>query len=348
MPWMVPAAMIGSAVIGGAASMNASSQASKAAGAGLSLQAALANQQMALAGRQLNAQLGKQVDAMGNQQVYDEATNTWHTILSPIGRQLQEATNKEQLLRLTHDANLRREGMDKNAARRGDEGRLADALMRQYQYTQSNPRDMGDEMTSQLRLANMQGMADANEELRRNFSLQSLRTGTDARTASDALRDMGKNWGDQVRSANASVPVEGMQLGQAMAAGRMGDTLNQYNMLASRASNFEDAPFTPSNLNDSLAAVMANQRLNAARGGSVASGAYGAAASGLANGMAPFMKRDDTMTNLAFGAGDMLTKILGNKDFMDWMSSDSKNGGYSAAEASRIRNDTNAMWGDRV
>ena len=177
MTWMVPAAMVGSAAISGGMGLTAANQANKAAAANMSLQAALANQQMELASRQLNAQLAKQTDAQGNQTMYDPTTNQWVTVLSPIGRQLQQATDKEQLLRLTDDANMRRRGMQDNELRRQDEGRLADALMRQYQYVQSNPRDMGDEMTSQLRIANLQGTANANDEFRRNYSMQGLRTG---------------------------------------------------------------------------------------------------------------------------------------------------------------------------
>lgn len=310
MPWMIPAAMVGSAAISGGMGMMAANQANKSAAANMSLQAALANQQMELASRQLNAQLAKQTDAQGNQTVYDPTTNQWVSILSPIGRQLQQATDKEQLLRLTEDANMRRRGMQDNELRRQDEGRLADALMRQYQYVQSNPRDMGDEMTSQLRLANMQGTANANDEFRRNYSMQGLRTGMSSGAMEEGLRQIGKQHANTVNTLNADAPIQGMQLGQAMAAARMGDTLNQYNMLASRASNYEDTPFTPSNINNTLSAAIANQRAAAADGFNSAIGATANASNMMQRAYAPFMQPDDTAAKFVGGMGNRLT---------DWM-----------------------------
>ena len=229
-------------------------------------------EQNAIARANLDAQLATQVDAYGNQIVYDPKTG-WRTILSAGQQQLADASQAEQLKRLTTDAGMRRDSMTANQARRQEEGQLANSLLAQYRYNQQNPRNFVEEARRQLQSQSNSETNDAFREVARATSMNAMRSGT---SATDAVTSkLGNAWAKANQQSSNVNPQDLGALSQLLAGSRPGANLQDYNTLASRASAFDDTAFQGYDPNAQLASVLANkqgQSNNASRTATAAAG----------------------------------------------------------------------------
>lgn len=217
--------------------------------------------QAALAREMLDLQTAPRTNARGDVYGYDPERG-WYVDLSPLGQQLQSASDSEELARLTTDSAERRVGLLENARRRIREGVEADSLLDRF----GGPSVYTPEGTVGLfRQRATQGIEDRYNDLSNRVTTQALRSGTNA---GSILADLAEQQSRDVSRAMIDAEIDGMSFGQNLEDNRLNNLLNQYGMLAGRASNIDDAPFVPTsvgtnaenaNLASSRAAIGAGQ-----------------------------------------------------------------------------------------
>jgi len=235
-----------------------------------------------LAKRSMDAQLGDTVNARGGRTHYDPVTHTWSVIPSQRESDLINASDTEQLRRLTTDAAMRRQGLVANSQRRVQEGSTADALLNEFKQ---QPVDQTQYITSLLRERGRRAVNEGFESAENNVARQAIRAGSNFSTlVGDAASDKGKAMAD----AETEAILRGLESGQSLSANRRNNTANLYNQFASRASNFEDVPFQPSNVDDNLLSTLVSRASGvpkAAEAGLGALAAGGRNATGAALGL---------------------------------------------------------------
>ena len=182
----------------------------------------------------------------------------WVTTPSDATKGLISATDAEQRARLTSDSVIRRRGLQENESRRLNEGAAADSFMQQLlQQPEYSVSSLRDELLNRA-------TTDTNKAFDRTadrMGTQALRSG--ASNAGDIMRSLNSQRGEAVRSAGANASNDARQLFEQLETARTGRAGNLYNLLATRASNFEDTPFAPSNVNDTLQSSQSGQRSGA-------------------------------------------------------------------------------------
>lgn len=203
--------------------------------------------QRIMAERQYELMTAGQTDARGDTVRYVPGVG-WVTEASPMSQSLINATDREQLQRLTGDSQLRRQGLQENSSRRMEEGRWADELMRRAQEV---PEVSQQGIIQQLIARATEDTNAAYDDTINRTATQALRSG--ASNAGDVMSSINRQRGSDVRKAGLDANIQGMDLYRQLTQGQQGFNSNLYNQIASRASNFEDVPFQPTNVNETLA-----------------------------------------------------------------------------------------------
>ena len=227
--------------------------------------------QSAISNRLLDAQLGKFIDARGNVVEYDEDTRTWSVTLSDGSQQIINASDAEELARLTVDANLRRQGVEANADRRVAEGQSADRFLNEINqpspYTQEG-------IEGALLQRYLRGVDEAFRGVTQDFARQNLRTGNTG--GGQVLAELAKRRSDATSDAFANAGAESFGLAENLNNSRNNRLLTSYNTLASRASNFDDVPFTPTSIGRETSGTALSRGAGSIGAGQVAAGALNA------------------------------------------------------------------------
>lgn len=226
-------------------------------------------QQQQIADRQMEIATAGQTNARGDNVRYVPGVG-WIESLSPTSRSLMGASDAETLQR-SGDYSRARIGRRMNADRRANEGSVADTELRNYR----NPPNRSQAGVEGALIE--AGVANANDpidDMRRAVQMQALRSGTGAAHVIDALASRGRG---NVRSAIANARVQAPGLYEEENSQRQSNTGNRYNLFATRASNIDDLPFSPSNVGENLDATAATARAVApqALGGASAASARG-------------------------------------------------------------------------
>lgn len=257
-----------------------------------------AAEQAALSQRMLDMQSAPRVNARGDRSGFENGQ--WFVDLSPMGQSLQNASDEEELLRLVNDLSMRRSGIERNFERRSDEGVYADQLLRQL----SGPEVYTPEgMADRFQTLAAKGISDRYDDITNRTTTQALRTGT---SAAPILASLGQQQADDMVTAMLQAEIQGLGFGQQLEQGRTGNLLNQYNTMASRASNIDDTPFAPS-----TAGVNAENNNAAMAGGMLGAGQLAAYGNQNANNtlmQATAAQRSPWPSALA-GVGGMLTQV---------------------------------------
>lgn len=249
------------------------------------LAAALAYRQMQEADRAYKASIAGRVDAMGNQTIYDPATNTWQTIASPETKRRDEVAALEEYRRNTEDAALRRTGLRENADRRLMEGQAADALfedvlMRMAEsFKDYDPNAIYAEEVGRA----TQLVDDAYGDVENSTARQAMRSGN----AADMERLVSSLADEKAKAYRANTPSRWQVLQQVNAAnqGNNANALQNYNTLATRASNFDDVAFAPNADMQALAASLQKAGSQTPYAAGMSSAALGEAGKNLVNSM---------------------------------------------------------------
>lgn len=184
------------------------------------------------------ARMGKatQVDAAGNLTAYDEATNTWKTILSADQKALLDANEIESLTALTRDASLSRGERETAARTRVGAGETADTLKSQIdqQLSGRGGYNTGD-IESSLRLSRERAVSQGFDDVSNTLSTQAMRSGSRNldQIASALARARSQAIAQQLGDPRNEAIVQAEQLNQ----GKLGQNANLYNLFNSTASN---------------------------------------------------------------------------------------------------------------
>ena len=254
------------------------------------------------------ARLGKatQIDAAGNLTVYDEATNTWKTVLSADQQNLLDASERESLLQLTRDASLSRGERETAARSRVGAGETANALKSQIddQIAGRSGYNAGD-IESSLRLSRERAVSQGFDDVSNALSTQAIRSGAGgldriggalARARSQAIA---QQMGDP--------RVEAMQMAEQLNQARMGSNANLFNLFNTTATNPNAvAPGVNTNVDTS---GLAGARAAAAGGLGQAGGLTGSAAAMMNQAQRPEM--DNTWGELFSGIANLAGSPMG-------------------------------------
>ena len=268
----------------------------------------ISNDMLAMAKQAQRQGLATQVDSRGNVVYYDEASNTWKSVLSLSSQALQDTSDREQLQQLGPDAAMARGDRLANARRRSIEGATADADLASYQRMQSQGGQyQPDALAASMRL-NREGVVnDAFNDVSSNLATQALRSG--ATGGAGAASRLARARAQALAEMRGNPEIEAMQLAQGMNNTQTNNVLNRYNLMASRAGNSGDAPFNPSGVGENVGTALAQSRANAGAGVNSAGGITGNAAAGLRQAASQV---DYTMGGQAgqfwAGIGDLVNK----------------------------------------
>ena len=275
-----------------------------------------------LAERTMQSQIAATINARGGRVVYDEKTNTWQVFPSEREIGLLNASDREQLLRLTHDAALRRQGLDANAARRGEEGQVADSLLNEFKQPTT---DRTAQLTALLRGQGRESVQDAFNSAESSVGKQALRSGTNF---GGQLGDLASAKAASLSDAEANATLRGLTTGSEMQNAERATKAGLYNQFASRASAYDDTPFQPVDIDDKLMATLLTRAGGVPKAGEVGvtAGAYGGRNlagtefrmpnTGMSNAAAIFadlakLPPDDTLANTIGAVGQGLRGFQG-------------------------------------
>lgn len=216
--------------------------------------------QRVLADRLLNLQLQPTTDAFGNRAEYIPGVG-FVTTLSPEIQALQNASLREQMLRLTQDAAGQREGLERSVSRGRDEDAQARALLDEFNRVQPVNRN---ELFQLLLNAGREGFNQTFDRALQGTLRQNLRAGGSAQSGADIIARF---------SAEAAAPRADMATNARLQAltgaediynQRRGNRANLYNLFAQRAQNsFGNAPFTPETISPTATSLSTAQRSGA-------------------------------------------------------------------------------------
>lgn len=211
--------------------------------------------QQRMAQQQLEMAQAGSTDARGNRTEYVPGRG-WVTTPTAQTRALMQASDAEELARLTQDAPRSRIRRQNTFGRQLNEGAQADAVM----SGMGEGAQSQDELRSAMIASGVARATSGADDLRRRIGLQNLRQGTGAERAIAAL---GRNARADTRTAIADARLNAPSEFVARRNGRIGGTINNYNVLASRATAPDDVPFQPTESGESLNALL-RSRMNMA------------------------------------------------------------------------------------
>lgn len=247
----------------------------------------------------IEAGLAPQRNARGDVTSYGGPTAGWSVDLSPMSQALLTSSDNELLRRLTHDAGVRREGIDANASRRRDEGQVADSYLRQLQEPSPYNEDA---ITGALIEQATRGVSRGYDDASNLILRQLQRSGTPADNAVSKIASRrGQDLGDAILSAQ----IAGPQMFEGLESARTNRLLNPYNTLASRASNIDDIAFQPASFDPGTDSGLASSAARAPYSGAAGASTFLNAAQGLSQPSGSFGQIGIGL-NSALGALDYL------------------------------------------
>jgi hypothetical protein len=166
----------------------------------------------------------------------------WVTTYNQQAGALVKGSQREQLLQIVRDAAQARSGRDANAARRTKEGANADATL--AELNSGDPYNT-DRIVADLTAARRRGVNEGFDNSTKQVLTSNTRTGT----ASDHfLLEAAKERAKALTDANAGAYSEGLGLSEDLRGARTSRLGNQYNTMATRASNVDNIAFQPTDL----------------------------------------------------------------------------------------------------
>lgn len=179
-------------------------------------------------------------DAQGNRVRYVPGKG-WVTELSSQGKELDEAQRNEQFAGL-QDARTKRQQIYKNLSRQGDEGYAADALLERMKDTRVDPEELKRTTYGEASKGINRGYDDATNTAMR----KAIRTGSS--NTGSILAAFAKSRSGDLANAYTAASQGSRDKAQQMTDANVGNLLNRYNMLATRASTVPGTNYQPQNI----------------------------------------------------------------------------------------------------
>jgi hypothetical protein len=252
-------------------------------------------QQMILAQQMLAEQKLGSTDARGNR-AYFKAGVGWVVDTSPITQSLINASDRQELLGNTQDADNRRTLQNEQYKSRLREGNAANAQLEKLR-TQETP-----DQTSLYRLLasrNIDGFNKGFDDSLRGTFKQAIRSGSpvDAKK----LGEVATQRGNALSDIRGGAQTQAMGLASQLKSDATGRTSQLYNLLASRAAGVPFGAATPSTSGNAATALLA-------QGKSSANSGYAATvnAGGRVGGQLDYIPPDNGMANIIGQIGGII------------------------------------------
>ena len=253
------------------------------------------------------ARMGRasQMDAAGNLTIYDEATNSWKTVLSADQQQLLDASERESLQQLTRDASMSRNEREIASRDRYGARETAGAVKSQIddQVAGRGGYNAGD-IESSLRLSRERAVSQGFDDVSNTLSTQAMRSGSGNlnQIASALARARSQAIAQQMGDPRTEAVGMAQQLNQA----RMGGNAQLYNMFNTTGNNPNAvAPGVNTGVDNS---ALASAR-SAAAAGIGQAGSLTNSAAMINNSARPVM--DNTWGELLGGIGNLMGSPAG-------------------------------------
>lgn len=216
--------------------------------------------------QQMKLSTAGQTDARGNQLMYDPSSNTWVSMLSPQGQALLNRSDAVQrqfdVQNLGTGANERSSAMN----RRLSEGETAQPLLDAIKYGYGAPTKEG--VVGADKVAAVTNATEGADQARSGFNAAALRTGTGVVPLESTIASIDRGATQGVRSALANSEAAGGPLYTKMLSDFQNSKLGPYNTLATRASNVDNIPFSPSDVPATQDNALLNRAVRAPAGAS--------------------------------------------------------------------------------
>lgn len=314
---MFTGAMAAIAAAGAVASAGAGIMSASAGGKAAAASNAVAYRnyllQREIAQKQLELAQATQTDARGNKVKYIPGVG-WVTETTEQTRGVLSASDNEERLRLSRDAVISRLGRTSQFDRQLNEAADADAVRYALGADQRRPEDI----RGLLMLRNAARATSGADEAVKQIGMQALRGGSGA---AEALGAVSRNAMPSLRAAIAEAQVEAPAQYEAERSASRGQRLNEYGLLAGRATTPIGEVAAPTTIDNDLASLLAS-RINSS------SGSSGYIGYGLRN---PDIKSTEDKTPLAIGNfGAALSGIAKDPDLQKFLRGlSSSNYGYN-------------------
>jgi hypothetical protein len=185
------------------------------------------------------------VDIRGNRTTYVPGVG-WQTTSTPQTARLINASDTENYNRLTNDASLARTGRLANALSRRNEGNAAAGILPTLQASPfgTSPKSMVDASYR----AKAHGIKQGYEGPENATITQALRGGATSSNVGNIMSKFAQREAGDLGAASDAALSEGNNNWQNLTSNYRAGQGNLYNVLASRASNFDDVPFQPTSI----------------------------------------------------------------------------------------------------
>lgn len=200
---------------------------------------------------------GDITDPQGNRTFYNPATGQYETQLGAVPRQVQDASDREELARYTQDQAIRRQGLnDFERMRQRSVGEAGTALQDVLAFKRGVGRVDPERIGSQLRMDRTQAVNAGYDDAARAAQTLQMRTGSSA--VGDALTALARN---RVRdTANIGSPeIEALQMSDELNNNRQGRLLDIYKLFGDEGRGFYDTAYAPSTHADKAEARLADR-----------------------------------------------------------------------------------------
>jgi len=254
-------------------------------------------QRMFLAQQYNDAKMGS-TDARGNRTSFIPGQGMT-TTLSPQARALLEASDREELLRMTNDAPMARQTLMRNYERQGKENTAADGLLEELMRGPAMSRS---DLESMYRLRMRKDMGEGYDKASNDAARTGLRTGADM---SKTLSKIAKQRSEGYAGAGNEAALTANNAFDSMEGNRVSRGSSLYNMMAARASGNNNNTFQPFSTSSIDNAASTAQNKLAYAGGMQAQmnpGGYGGTTT---------VKPDFSNAQLLAGGGDAMSALLG-------------------------------------
>lgn len=261
MPWVAAAIGAAGAIGGGLLNKSAANKAAGMSAEELAFQRDAFNKQFA-------ADTDPTVDAYGTRTTYTPGVG-WRTTPGPLVQPVITGGAIEQQNMLGDAQRARTEGISA-ALRRRQEGQVADKYL--GELGAGSPYGSPQQFVSALRSSKRSDINDAYDGVVKNALRQNLRAGGGSSSGANIIAKVGQRKAADFEKAGSDALVEGNQAFEGLEGARTARLGNVYGALAARATNVNNVPFQPTQLDgSSLAAARANGQQANPYGSAIAS-----------------------------------------------------------------------------
>ena len=191
---------------------------------------------------------------------FDPKTGNWVTELSGISGQLQDASNQNELNRLTRDEPRIAQERYQNSMQRSSMRPIIDTLIAKL----ANTSDITPEaLEGDLNYLSGRALDDVYGQVQNDIATTALRSPGSFMLKSGPQANLVKQLGQQKQDAMVENRLKALTGADSINNQRRSNLINQTNSLSANAFNYDDVPFAPSTLSTEGTSIAQNNRAQA-------------------------------------------------------------------------------------